>query len=206
MVFREKIFLRKLYGVNISILTYTTPGLPSPHDNRNPGSLHGGRPLSEKYYGDACMNAISRMIHGWLGWCPNALDRKTRTAPVPSPTAIAAVPEPGEPPVPARTAVAAPNLQNGACPENLLLILLLVAGLFSLVDIRLLALFGLICAISVYYDAVILHAGEKFSEETFFGDVVTWRPLTWAVWVLIFSVFFLAVYLFSREDIWKANA
>lgn len=151
------------------------------------------------------LTRIAEIIHERLGWCPHVSYRKTRVAPALSSEGMATAPVPGEAPVPVPAAMAAPAGQKSACPENILLILLLVAGLFSLVDLKLFALFGLVCVIAVYYDAVALHAGEKFAEDSFFGDVVTWRPLSWAVWVLIFSVFFLAVYVVSRDEIWKAN-
>lgn len=93
-----------------------------------------------------------------------------------------------------------------AVPENYLLLLLLVVELFSLVDLKLLFLVGIISALAVYYDAITIHAGEKFKEESFFGEIAGWRPLTWAVWVVIFTLFFLAIYIFSREGIYRANA
>ena len=89
--------------------------------------------------------------------------------------------------------------------ENILLIILLLGGLFYALDLRTLALGGIASALLVYYDAGMLHAGKKFEKESFFGDVVAWRPLTWAVWVLIGSLIFLAVYVFSRRDIFNAN-
>ena len=72
-------------------------------------------------------------------------------------------------------------------------------------DLRVFAVAGIISVIAVYYDAGTLHAGQKFEKESFFGDVVAWRPLTWAVWVLIGSLIFLAVYVFSRQGIFNAN-
>lgn len=89
--------------------------------------------------------------------------------------------------------------------ENILLILLLLAGLFCLVDLRMLALAGIFSALLVYYDAQTLHAGEKFEKESLFGDVVAWRPLTWAACVLIIPLIFLAIYVFSRKEIFAAN-
>lgn len=89
--------------------------------------------------------------------------------------------------------------------ENILLIVLLLGGLFYAWDIRTLPLGGILSAIMVYYDAGTLHAGQKFEEESFFGDVVAWRPATWAIWVFIGSLFFLAVYIFSRKAVFHAN-
>jgi hypothetical protein len=89
--------------------------------------------------------------------------------------------------------------------ENILLIILLVGGLVSAWDLRALAFAGIVSAIVVYYDAVALHAGQKFEKESLFGDVVQWRPTTWALSVLIGSLFFLAIYTFSRKEIFNAN-
>jgi len=99
----------------------------------------------------------------------------------------------------------APARPQPVYQENFLLILLLVAGLFCLVDLRMLALAGIFSALLVYYDAGTLHAGEKFGKESLFGDVVAWRPLTWAICVFIIPLIFLAFYTFSREEIFKAN-
>jgi len=64
---------------------------------------------------------------------------------------------------------------------------------------------GIVSAIAVYYDTGTLHAGQKFENESFFGDVVAWLPLTRAICVLIGSLIFLAVYVFSRREIFNAN-
>ena len=80
-----------------------------------------------------------------------------------------------------------------------------MGGFFLAWDLRVFAVAGIISVIVVYYDAGMLHAGQKFEKESFFGDVVAWQPVTWAVWVLIGSLFFLAVYTFSRRDIFNAN-
>ena len=60
-------------------------------------------------------------------------------------------------------------------------------------------------AILVYYDAGTLHAGEKSGKEKILGEVATWRPLTWAVFVFIIPLIFLAIYTFSRREIFDAN-
>ncbi|MFA6333847.1 MAG: hypothetical protein WCX22_12915 [Methanoregula sp.] len=105
---------------------------------------------------------------------------------VPSPTAVTAGPRP-------------------VYQENFLLVLLLVAGLFCLVDLKMLALAGIFSALLVYYDAGTLHAGEKSGKELLFGNIVTWRPLTWAACVLVIPLIFLAIYTFSRREIFDAN-
>ena len=68
-----------------------------------------------------------------------------------------------------------------------------------------LAMAGGFRALLVYYDAGTLHAGEKFEKETLFGDIVAWRPLTWAACVLVILLVFLAPYTFSRQEIFNAN-
>ena len=107
---------------------------------------------------------------------------------------------------PASTVVTIPADSRPAYQENLLLILLLLAGLFCLIDLKMLAFAGIFSALLVYYDARTLHAGEKFEKESILGDVVTWRPLTWALAVLIIPLIFLAIYVFSRKEIFAANA
>jgi hypothetical protein len=149
------------------------------------------------------MTRVSEVIRGWLGWCPDGSVRKTRTCPDPgAPCQAPALPTP-VPPAPSPAAV--PAETRPVYQENILLIFLLVAGLFSLIDLKLLAIAGIFSAFVVYYDAGMLHAGEKFEKESLFGDVVAWRPLTWAISVLILSLFFLAVYTFSRKEIFDAN-
>jgi len=90
--------------------------------------------------------------------------------------------------------------------ENILLVIVLLAGLFSLVDLKMLAVAGVFSALLVYFDAGTIHAGEKFPEESLLGDVVAWRPLTWAICVLVIPLIFLAIYVFSRKEIFEANA
>ena len=147
---------------------------------------------------------IFRQVKEYLGWCPNATYRRTRTAPVHEPDMVITTPAPAIPETPAPV-ITAPAEQKRGCPENYLLLLLLVVELFSLVDLKLLVLVGIISALAVYYDAIMIHAGEKFEKESFLGEVATWRPLTWAVWVLIFALIFLAIYVFSRDEIYRAN-
>jgi hypothetical protein len=150
------------------------------------------------------MTRVSEVIRGWLGWCPQSSVRQSRTCPDPGAPCQAPARSSPAPAAPS-PATTTQTESHPAYQENILLILLLVAGLFSLIDLKWLALAGIFSAVVVYYDAGTLHAGEKFGKESFFGDVVTWRPLTWAICVLIFSIFFLAVYTFSRKEIFDAN-
>ncbi|AGB01622.1 hypothetical protein [Methanoregula formicica] len=149
------------------------------------------------------MTRVTEVIRGWLGLCPHGPTHKTRTFPNPGDTCQVPdkpSPHPAAPPVTA-TADSRPAYQ-----ENFLLILLLLAGLFCLVDLKMLAIAGVFSALLVYYDAQTLHAGEKFEKESILGDVVTWRPLTWALAVLIIPLIFLAIYVFSRKEIFDANS
>jgi len=150
------------------------------------------------------MMRISEVIRGWLGWCPQGSVRKTRTYPDPGVPCRA----PAQPsPVPATppSATTAPAESRPAYQENVLLIFLLVAGLFCLVDLKMLAIAGVFSALLVYYDAGTLHAGVKYEKDSLFGDVVAWRPLTWAASVLVIPLIFLAIYVFSRKEIFEAN-
>jgi hypothetical protein len=101
--------------------------------------------------------------------------------------------------------VSAPPETRQAYQENILLIILLLGGLFCLVDIKMLAIAGIFSALLVFYDAQTLHAGEKFEKASLLGEVVAWRPLTWAICVLIIPLIFLAIYVFSRKEVFEAN-
>lgn len=148
------------------------------------------------------MTRVAEVIRGWLGLCPHGPAHKTRTFPNmgdPCQVPVKPSPEPASPPATA-TADSRPGYQ-----ENILLIIVLLAGLFCLVDLKMLAIAALFSALLVYYDAQTLHAGEKFAKESLFGDVVAWRPLTWAACVLVIPLIFLAIYVFSRKEIFEAN-
>ena len=150
------------------------------------------------------MRHITEMIRQNLGWCPQWSFGKTRTfSDREQANQVQSLP-PSVPEVPSATGVT-PSGTRPEYQENILLIILLLGGLFYAWDLRALALGGIVSALLVYYDAGTLRAGQKFEKESFFGDVVAWRPLTWAVWVLIGSLIFLAVYVFSRREIFKAN-
>lgn len=147
------------------------------------------------------MTRVAEVIRGWLGLCPHGPAHKTRSFPNPGePYLVPTQPTPGPAAAAATPAESRPGYQ-----ENILLILLLLAGLFCLVDLKMLAVAGVFSALLVYYDAGTIHAGEKFAKETILGDVVTWRPLTWALAVLIIPLIFLAIYVFSRKEIFEAN-
>lgn len=150
------------------------------------------------------MTRVAEVIRGWLGLCPHGPAHKTRAFPNPGePCQVPARPSP-EPAEPPSTATAMDNARPGY-QENLLLVIVLLAGLFCLIDLKMLAIAALFSALLVYYDAGTIHAGERFHEEAILGDVVTWRPLTWGLAVLIIPLIFLAIYVFSRKEIFDAN-
>ena len=150
------------------------------------------------------MMRVADTIRSWLGLSPTKPQYTTRTFSEPA----QAVHTPGTPlPVPSDSPApdAAPAESRPGYQENILLILLLLAGLFCLIDLKMLAVAAIFSALLVYYDARTLHAGDKFTKESLFGDVVAWRPLTWAACVLVIPLIFLAIYIFSRKEIFEAN-
>ncbi|MEN6444068.1 MAG: hypothetical protein ABFC71_10005 [Methanoregula sp.] len=147
---------------------------------------------------------ITEVIRGWLGWCPQGSHPKTHTFAAPEYEGMAKTPAPRGPaagsadnPLPAEHR---PEYQT-----NLLLIVLFLAGLYSAAHINLLIPFSLLSAILVYFDAENIHAGQKFKEVSLLGEVATWRPIVWAVAVMVGSFFLLALYLFCRREIYTAN-
>jgi len=102
-------------------------------------------------------------------------------------------------------APAAPGVYLPEYQTNLLLILLLVAGLFYASSLNLIMPFGVLSAVLVYFDAENIHAGYKFEEVSLLGEVTTWRPIVWAAAVFIGSFFLLALYLLCRKEIYTAN-
>jgi hypothetical protein len=109
-------------------------------------------------------------------------------------------------PVTVSTVTKIPTAKHPVYQENILLVIVLLAGLFSLVDLKMLAVAGIFSALLIYFDAGAIHAGEKFPKESLLGDVVAWRPLTWAICVLVIPLIFLAIYVISRKEIFEANA
>lgn len=150
------------------------------------------------------MMTLVEPIRYYLGWCPQGSHRNTRTFINPDQDLPEPVPAFGPAASPA-PAVTGPAKHRPGYQENILLLILLLGGFFLSWDLRLFVLGGIISALVVYWDAGTLHAGEKFAEESVFGEVTAWRPQTWAVWVFIGSLFMLAVYTFSRQEIYDAN-
>jgi hypothetical protein len=148
---------------------------------------------------------ISDVIRGWLGWCPQSSQRKTRTFSDPEPDLLIQTPVPAAGPAAPTPAAAAPAEHRQEYQTNLLLILVLLGGLFYAARPDLIIPFNILSAILVYFDAENIHAGEKFEKVSLLGDVATWRPIVWAVAVFIGTFFLLALYLLCREEIYTAN-
>ncbi len=60
-------------------------------------------------------------------------------------------------------------------------------------------------AVAMFYDAQSIRAGDKFEKETLLGDIVTWQPLTWGAATLVGGIIIMAIYLFHRREIYRAN-
>ena len=79
-------------------------------------------------------------------------------------------------------------------------------GFFPVVHQReFLPILLVLSAVAVYYDAQNIHAEERFEKETLLGDIVTWRPLTWGAATLVGGIIIMAIYLFHRKEIYRAN-
>jgi hypothetical protein len=88
----------------------------------------------------------------------------------------------------------------------MLLILIALAWLLPVVyDREFLPILILLSAVAVYYDAQSIRSGDKFEKETLLGDIVTWQPLTWGAATLVGGIIILAIYLFHRKEIYRAN-
>ena len=152
------------------------------------------------------MTVFLEYIRKKLGWCPNA----DAVRPVRRTSAQAGYgdawkgksPDPNPGPEPAGIAGA----DRGGYQDNMLLILLTLAWLFPVVHQReFLPILLVLSAVAVYYDAQSIRAGERFERETLLGDIVTWRPLTWGAATLVGGIIIMAIYLFHRKEIYRAN-
>ncbi len=90
--------------------------------------------------------------------------------------------------------------------ENILLILLALVWLLPIAYQReLLPIFIILSAAAMYCDAQNIRAGSSFEKETFLGDIVTWRPISWGAVTAVGGVITMAIYLFHRKEIYNAN-
>jgi hypothetical protein len=114
------------------------------------------------------------------------------------------MPVPSGPATPA-PAAAAPAEHRPEYRTSLLLVLVFLAGLFYATRPDLIVPFSILSAVLVYFDAEAIHAGRKFAEVSLLGEVATWRPIVWAVAVLIGSIILFGLYLVCRQEIFEAN-
>ena len=133
------------------------------------------------------MRHVIKKIRQHIGYYPQVNPGKIRTFTDPKQKNPVQSVSPPRPVVPS-AAETTPSASRPEYQENILLIILLLGGFFLAWDLRVFAVAGIISVIAVYHDAGTLHAGQNFEKDSFFGDVVAWRPLTWAVWVLIGSL------------------
>ncbi|HOI13775.1 MAG TPA: hypothetical protein PLG75_07950 [Methanoculleus sp.] len=66
------------------------------------------------------------------------------------------------------------------------------------VAVYLMAVLAIASAIVVYFDATAVGAGARATTERL-RDIETWKPASWAIWVVIFWPFFLPYYLWKRN-------
>jgi hypothetical protein len=141
-----------------------------------------------------------------LGWCPNADPvRTSRYADAEHGYENAwKGRDPGAAPDP--ESAGARGIDHPEYQDNILLILIALGWLLPLVYQReYLSFFVILSAVAMYYDAQNIHAGRSFEKETLFGDIETWRPLTWGAATLVGGVIIMAIYLFHRKEIFIAN-
>lgn len=152
------------------------------------------------------MTVFMEYIRKKLGWCPNAGTiepvRRTSTEAGYGDAWQRKKPEPDPGPEPAGTA----GGDRNGYQDNMLLILIALAWLLPVVyDREFLPVLLVLSAVAVYYDAQSIRAGERFEKETLFGDIVTWQPLTWGAATLVGGIIIMAIYLFHRKEIYRAN-
>ncbi len=150
------------------------------------------------------LTRLSEAIHKWMGWCPQGSQRKTRSFAKQDPDILVQVPASAGPAAPA-PAIASTAEYQPEYQANLLLILLLLAGLYYATRPDLIIPFNILSAVLVYFDAENINAGKKFEEVSLLGEVATWRPIVWAAAVFVGTFFLLALYLLCREEIYTAN-
>ncbi|WP_067073842.1 hypothetical protein [Methanoculleus horonobensis] len=66
------------------------------------------------------------------------------------------------------------------------------------VAVYLMAVLAVASAIVVYFDATAIGAGTRVKTERL-RDIETWKPASWAIWVVIFWPLFLPYYLWKRN-------
>ncbi|NMA10278.1 hypothetical protein L21_2011 [Methanoculleus chikugoensis] len=66
------------------------------------------------------------------------------------------------------------------------------------VAVYLMAVLAVASGVVVYFDATAIGAGTRAKTERL-RDIETWKPASWAIWVVIFWPFFLPYYLWKRN-------
>jgi Zn finger protein HypA/HybF involved in hydrogenase expression len=99
--------------------------------------------------------------------------------------------------------------------SNVLIVLLLIFGLFSIFISPILTIFIVVMsAIGIYLDAKSIGAGRRLRDENKFNNAVSkrnffktasWDPIQWAVWVLLLWIFSVPFYLIKRREIYFFN-
>ncbi len=152
------------------------------------------------------MTVFLEYIRKKLGWCPNAdaikpVQRTSTEAGYES-AWKGRSPEPN----PGRESAGTAGGDESGYKDNMLLILLALAWLFPVVYQReFLPLLVVLSAVAMYYDAQSIRAGSNFEKETLLGDIVTWQPITWGAATLVGGIIIMAIYLFHRREIYRAN-
>lgn len=68
------------------------------------------------------------------------------------------------------------------------------------VAVYLMVVLGVMSAVVVYFDATAIGIGTRTKTERL-RDIETWKPASWAIWVLLFWPFFLPYYLWKRNGV-----
>ncbi|AKB30607.1 hypothetical protein MSSIT_3888 [Methanosarcina siciliae T4/M] len=148
--------------------------------------------------------AFIESIRKMMGWCPNAKAPRymSTKAEYENARKVARAPGPETSPDPAGIA----GRDQPGYRENILLILLALVWLLPIAyRHELLPIFIILSAAAMYYDAQNIRAGNYFEKETFLGNIVTWRPISWGVVTAVGGVIIMAIYLFHRKEIFNAN-
>ncbi len=66
------------------------------------------------------------------------------------------------------------------------------------VAVYLMAVLAVMSAVVVYFDATAIGAGTRAGTERL-RDTESWKPASWAIWVLLFWPIFLPYYIWKRD-------
>ena len=88
-----------------------------------------------------------------------------------------------------------------------MVLILLLAGLAAAtvsnlggreIAVYLMAVLAVMSAVVVYFDATAIGVGTRAKTERL-RDIETWKPSSWAIWVLLFWPIFLPYYIWKRN-------